>query len=125
MTDSVDRLLKGHIMVTEVAPPAPGKRTWIEVALHEDDLPDYPFRKPPYAMTSGSRFEGKASPESRFKVRISTFKANDIEKGYDPSYDNVGDYIVLSNINEVASYLASHGSSIDKLVESSTTEYPL
>lgn len=84
MTNAVEKLLKGAVLVKEVAAPA-SRRAWIEVALHDEDVPPYPLRTPPYAMTSISPFQQQATRDSRFKVRTSSFDADEIRQGLDPS----------------------------------------
>lgn len=125
MLSNVDRLLQGCILVKELSPPSPTRRVWIEVALHDDDVPAYPLRTPPYSMTSTSPFKQRANPESRFKVRASSFDAEEIRQGYDPSYDGVEEYKVIESLQRLKAYLADRGVAIDDLVESSLTDYPL
>lgn len=124
MASTLDKLLKGCIFVKELPAPA-SKRTWIEVALHDEDIPSYPLRTPPYSMTSGSQFLQQADPQSRFKVRISSFDAEEIRQGFDPSYDDVGEYVVVESVQGLTAHLAERGVALDELVESSKTEYPL
>jgi hypothetical protein len=124
MTNVVEKLLKGVVLVKEVAAPA-SRRAWIEVALHDEDMPAYPLRTPPYAMTSISPFQLHASPESRFKVRTSSFDAEEIRQGLDPSYDDVGVYVVVDSLQALNAYLAERGVALNDFVESSQTDYPL
>ena len=124
MTNAAEKLLKGAVLVTETAAPA-SRRAWIEVALHHEDVPPYPLRTPPYAMTSISPFRRQASPNSRFKVRTSSFDADEIRHGLDPSYDDVGVYVVVDSLQALNAYLAERGVALDDFVESSQTDYPL
>ncbi len=124
MSNNIDKLLKGHILVKEI-PPSSAKRTWIEVALHEDDVPAYPLGTPPYSMTSMSPYQKKASLESRFQVRISSFDPEEIQQGFDPSYEDVGEYEVINSLQHLMAYLGNQRVTIDEFVESSATEYPL
>lgn len=125
MSQNIDKLLKGRILVKEVSAPSSEKRTWIEVALHSEDLPAYPFRTEPYAMTSASPYRPMADVQSRFKVRTSTFDAEEIRQGYDPSYEEVGDYEVVDSLQRLETYLAIRGIAIDDMADSAQTEYPL
>lgn len=124
MAEAIKKLLKGAVLVTGVAAPA-SRRAWIEVALHDEDMPAYPLRTPPYAMTSISPFQLHASPESRFKVRTSSFDAEEIRQGLDPSYDDVGVYVVVDSLQALNAYLAERGVALNDFVESSQTDYPL
>ena len=125
MSSNREKLLKGRILVKELVTSTPERRSWIEVALHEDDLSEYPLRTPPYAMNSVSPYVVEASPASRFKVRTSSFDAEEIRQGYDPSYDDVGEYEMVESLRQLQAYLAKRGVALDDLVESSLTEYPL
>ena len=124
MTNAVEKLFKGAVLVTETAAPA-SRRAWIEVALHDDDLPPHPLRTPPYAMTSISPFQQQASPDCRFKVRKSSFDADEIRQDLDPSYDDVGVYVVVGSFQALNAYLAERGVALDDFVESSQSDYPL
>lgn len=124
--NNIDLLLKGSILVRELPDASEDTRTWIEVMVDRDDIPPYPFRTPPYAMTHLSPYLPSAeSKTAKFKVRISTFNASDIENNLDPSYDQIGTYRVCETLDDLVEYLSQHMVSIDDFVCSSSTEYPL
>lgn len=125
MIDSRDRLLKGRILVKEVPPSIEGRRAWIEIQVHDEDVPDYPLRKPPYAMISESPFTYKANSKCRFQVRRSSFDADEIRLGYDPSYDDVGEYRIIESLDCLIEHLESQGVSIDEFIDSTDSDYPL
>ena len=115
-----------HTALHPAAPAAALRpRAWIEVALHREDMPPHTLRTPPYAMTSISPFRQHASPDSRVKVRTSSFDADEIRQGLDPSYDDVGVYVVVGSLQALNAYLAERGVALDDFVESSQTDYPL
>ena len=118
MAGAVEKLLKGQILVRKLPAP-PSRARWLEVGLHHDDMPPHPLRTPPYAMTSISPFQQQATRDSRFKVRTSSFDADEIRQGLDPSYDDVGVYVVVGSYEALNAYLAERGVALDDFVESS------
>ena len=123
---SLEKLLKGRILVKELFDTTKEKRKWIEIKLHPDCKPSYPFRLPPNSMIGGSPYICAASKQSaKFKLRFSSFNSIDIENEYDPSYDGVGDYIDLPSVEELDNYLQEMSLSLDDFSDSSETQYPM
>jgi len=61
-----------------------------------------------------------------FKLRKSSFLVSDIENEFDPSYDDVGDYMEINTVDELNKYLDDNDLSLDNFVDSSdVNDYPL
>ncbi|ELY2671106.1 hypothetical protein SMC00_002668 [Cronobacter sakazakii] len=123
----IELLLEGRTLLKEVACSDSGKRKWIELSLQDNLKPAYPFRTEPYAMLGHSQYANKCNIEdAKFKMRISIFAAEDIENGYDPSYDEVGDYEYFDSIAELEEKLVDLNVNLECFIDSSDDdEYPL
>lgn len=123
--NNLEKILTGRILVLEIPSKNPKKRKWIEILLHHDDLPSYPLRVPPHGTTSLSEYQSKASLNSRFKFRKCSFNADDIEQGYDPSYEGVEEYHIVETYEKLNEVLIANGVEIENFVDSLASDYPL
>ncbi|WP_338804619.1 hypothetical protein WDV76_04530 [Xenorhabdus griffiniae] len=127
MKNNINALLSGRTLLAEIQPKKEEDRSWIEISLQDELKPSYPFRTEPYAMLARSPYANKCDESNaKFKLRISSFLASDIENGFDPSYDSVGDYIKFNSLIELENYLNSINVMLDSFVDSSDDDdYPL
>lgn len=125
--DNLKRLLSGKILLKEISPLMPGYRTWAEISLIDELKPSYPFRVDEYAMRGHSPYSKECSKdEAKFKLRISSFLASDIDNEYDPSYDHVGKYEIIASLNELQFRLSTLHVNLEQFINSSEDdEYPL
>lgn len=124
---NLDNLMKGNILLCELRASTPADRVWLELSLLEDLVPDYPFRTEPYAKIGHSPYFNKCSVErAQFRIRESTFNAQDIEHGLEPSYDRVGPYQTIESWDSLLKFLELRGLSLEHFVDASTSDdYPL
>ena len=125
--DNLKRLLSGKILLKEISPLMPGYRKWAEISLIDELKPSYPFRVDEYAMRGHSPYSNVCSKdEAKFKLRISSFLASDIDNEYDPSYDHVGKYEIIASLNELQIRLSILHVNLEQFINSSEDdEYPL
>ncbi|EOT2536562.1 hypothetical protein ACLB80_001355, partial [Shigella flexneri] len=102
-------------------------RTWIEISLIDELKPSYPFRLEEYAMIGHSPYANECNKdEAKFKLRISSFLASDIDNEYDPSYDYVGKYEIIASLNELKTRLSTLHVNLEQFINSSEDdEYTL
>lgn len=125
--NNLNKLLSGKILLKEIIPLIPGYRTWVEISLIDELKPSYPFRVDEYAMIGCSPYANECSKdEAKFKLRISSFLASDIDNEYDPSYDHVGKYEIIVSLNELQTRLSTLHINLEQFISSSEDdEYPL
>lgn len=125
--NNLDILLSGKCLFKEINPLKDGCKTWVELSLQDNLKPVYPFRTEPYAMIGQASYANKCNKDkARFKLRVSSFLASDIENEYDPSYDFVGKYECIDSLDELGVYLKNIGLELDDFIDSSKDdEYPL
>jgi len=124
---NIDLLLRGKTLLKEISIRDPSKRQWIELSLQDELKPSYPFRTEPYAMLGHAKYSNKCNIEdAKFKLRVSSFLAEDIENGYDPSYDEVGEYEYYDSIAKLEERLINYHVGLDGFMDASQDdEYPL
>ena len=122
-----DALLRGRTLLLEITSDNEICRTWLELSLQDKLKPSYPFRIDDYAMLGHSPYSNCCDLDSAaFKLRKSSFLVSDIENEFDPSYDDVGDYMEINTVDELNKYLDDNDLSLDKFVDSSdVNDYPL
>ncbi|HGM5580209.1 TPA: hypothetical protein ACKP22_001888 [Pseudomonas putida] len=78
-------------------------------------------------MIGRSRHANQCRTEdARFKTRLNTFNAEDIEQALDPSYDRVGSFRALESIDELRVFLSENSLVLEDFVDASDVdEYPL
>lgn len=122
----IDKILRGRIMVCEIPSDSIDKRRWVELQLQNSSRVSYPLKTPPHSALAFSSFWPSVSiNDAEFKLRISDFEAEDIERGMDPSYENVGEYINIKNYDDLVLWLDAHGVRLSDFVDSAGTDYPL
>lgn len=124
---NLNALLQGRILLLETSAEEDEHITWVELSLQDEIKPPYPFRTDHYAMKGMSPYANSCKPEdAAFKLRTSVFLKSDINNEYEPSYDNVGDYILIESMSELLEYLEMHNMNLNDFVDSSSIEgYPL
>lgn len=124
---SITSLLRGRTLLKEVASESDKDRTWVKISLQNELMPAYPFRTEPNAMIGHSPYSNICNEsDAKFKIRTSSFLAEDIENEFDPSYDNVGEYIKLDSIDALITYLSASNLKLDDFIDSSDVDdYPL
>jgi hypothetical protein len=124
---NIDALLRGRTLLLEIASDNEICRTWLELSLQDKLKPSYPFRIDDYAMLGYSPYSNYCDLDSAaFKLRKSSFLVSDIENKFDPSYDDVGDYLEINTVDELNKYLDDNNLSLDNFVDSSgVNDYPL
>ncbi|EHL2022076.1 hypothetical protein K2C98_002882 [Shigella flexneri] len=125
--NNLNTLLSGKVLLKEISPLMPGYRTWIEISLIDELKPSYPFRLDEYAMIGHSPYANECNKdEAKFKLRISSFLASDIDNEYVPSYDYVGKYEIIASLNELKTRLSTLHVNLEQFINSSEDdEYPL
>lgn len=125
--NNLNKLLSGKILLKEISPLMSGYRTWVEISLIDELKPAYPFRVDEYAMIGRSPYANECSKdEAKFKLRISSFLASDIDNEYDPSYEHVGKYEIIVSLNELQTRLSTLHVNLEQFINSSEDdEYPL
>ncbi len=123
----IKTLLQGRTLVSEIKSDTPQSRTWIELSLQDHLIPAYPLRTEPYSMIGHSPYADQCRiEETRFKARLNTFNAEDIEQALDPSYDRVGSFRALESIAELKVFLSKNSLVLEDFVDASDVdEYPL
>ncbi|EOS9081167.1 hypothetical protein ACQEOJ_000927, partial [Shigella flexneri] len=98
-----------------------------EISLIDELKPSYPFRLEEYAMIGHSPYANECNKdEAKFKLRISSFLASDIDNEYDPSYDYVGKYEIIASLNELKTRLSTLHVNLEQFINSSEDdEYTL
>ncbi|OCG57238.1 hypothetical protein A9G41_04110 [Gilliamella sp. Nev5-1] len=54
--------------------------------------------------------------EAKFKVRQNSFLMEDIENGFDPCYEWVGEFKYINSIDDLFSYLAKNNLNLDEIL---------
>lgn len=110
--DNLTLLLQGNILIKELISNDKKFRTWIEIDLQPQVNPLLTFVDGGYMMVDRSNFANAykkktcEKSKAKFKVRYNSFLIDDIENGYDPCYDWVGEYEYIDSIDDLFSYLA-------------------
>ncbi|WP_046226999.1 hypothetical protein [Paenibacillus dauci] len=127
ITQSLELLLKGKILLKEITPVDANSITWMEVRLQSGCLPAYPLRTEPGAMIAFSPYQPSVTIEQAcFQVRQASFDRADIEDELEPSYDRVGEYIQIANWQDLQEYLGHYDLMIDDFIDSRHVDkYPL
>jgi hypothetical protein len=125
--ENLDILLKGGSLVFEIPPQIDGQRSWLEISIDAESIPPYPLRLPPNAMLQGSPYLPKLAIESAiFKLRKSSFSAEDIVMGFDPSCDKVGKYQHYKSLHELFLALQAENVHFENFVkDTADSAYPL
>lgn len=125
--ENLEILLKGGRLVKEIFPQCNGLHSWLEISINSENIGPYPLRVPPSAMLQGSPYLPKMAIESAiFRLRKSSFAAEDIAMGFDPSYDSVGKYQHHQSFDELCLALQAENVHFEDFVkDTADSDYPL
>lgn len=97
----INYLHNNNSLVYEINPVKEGYRSWFVIMQSEN-------------------------PKYSFKIRKESFSIEDIENDYDAiGRHEFSDFIFLSNINDVDTFLYNNGLVFEEFTESWNTDYPL
>jgi hypothetical protein len=130
--DNLTHLLKGCVLVKELISNDKRFRTWLEISLQIQVDPSFTLVKGRLVMDWDENFlpEHKKKicekSEAKFKVRQNSFLIEDIENGFDPSYEWVGEFKYINSIDDLFSYLAKNNLNLDDFeLPTWDNDYPL
>ncbi|BDR55773.1 hypothetical protein [Xylocopilactobacillus apis] len=122
----LDLLLKGNSVIKEIPSNNPDDVMWLEISLQDDLKPTYSFRRDHYARVEPNFFNSCPIEKAKFKLRESAFIRSDLEQGFDPSYERVGQFFYLNSLAELEDYLKNRNLDLDRFQSVSEVElYPL
>lgn len=130
--DNLTLLLQGNILIKELISNDKKFRTWIEIDLQPQVDPLLTLVNGHYIIKRVSNFSNSykkktcEKSEAKFRVRYNSFLVEDIENGYDPCYDWVGEFEYIDSIDDLFSYLAKNNLNLDDFVKPTwDNDYPL